>query len=338
MLADEICLFSLGGPCDFGLSFAQCMGLELTDWEEQVFPDGEQRAMYRTPVQGRHVVVIQSLRASLTESVNDKLCRLLFFIAALRDASTRCVTVVAPYLCYARQDRKLTLQEPLTSRSVAQLIEAAGMDQLMALDVHNPAAFQSGFRKSCMHLEANGLFAAHLGDQGEGGLGNDDVCVMAPDCGGIKRANGFRASLAQHLGRPVAAAYLDKQTPGPLPTSLVGPVKGKTVIILDDMITTGQTLIGAAQACRAQGAVRILAAASHGVFAPGAETCLRGDLLDRIVITNSIPLTPVVAETLKDKLAVLDCAPLFADGLRRLQPALADAQPSSSAAPGGRCR
>ncbi|WP_222428756.1 ribose-phosphate pyrophosphokinase-like domain-containing protein [Denitratisoma sp. DHT3] len=169
---NELCLFALGGYRDFGLRVAHCLGLDLLEWEGWTFADGEHRANPCAPVRGRHVVVMQSLRASRAESVDGKLCRLLFFIGVLKDGAAERVTVVVPYLCYARQDRRDDLRDPLTSRYVAQLLEAVGTDRLLTLDVHNPAAFQNAFRHGAEHLETTGLFVEHIAGAGQaaGGL------------------------------------------------------------------------------------------------------------------------------------------------------------------------
>lgn len=314
----DFCLFALNGYRDFGLALAHCLGLDLAPWDEQEFADGEHRTSPRVSVRGRHVVVMQSLRANRAESVDDKLCRLLFFIGAMKDGGAAQVTAVVPYLCYARQDRRDAPGDPLTHRYVAQLLESMGTDRLLTLDVHNPAAFQNAYGHGAEHLEATGLFVEHLvGACREFRLGGESITVLAPDSGGIKRARRFREALARRLEHPISDAYLDKQrdSAGVTSSAVIGPVYGKTVIIVDDMITTGRTIVSAARTCRRQGAVRVWAMASHGVFVAGAETCLHSGILDQLIVTNSVPLSPAVTDTLGKRLTVLDCAPLFADAL-----------------------
>src|SRR3970282_626414 len=150
-------------------------------------------------MRGTDVVVVHSLYAEPGQSANDKLCRLLFFLATMRDHGAARVTAVAPYLCYARKDRRTKPHDPVATRYLARLFEASGVDRVLTLDVHNPAAFENAFRCQAEQLEAHPLFAAHLAPA----LQNHEVTVLSPDAGGLKRADAFRGSLALVLDRPV---------------------------------------------------------------------------------------------------------------------------------------
>jgi ribose-phosphate pyrophosphokinase len=262
------------------------------------------------------VFVVESLYGDSEQSVNDKLCRLLFFIGALKDASAASVTAVVPYLAYARKDQKSKSRDPVTTRYVAAMFEAVGTDRVLTLDVHNLAAFQNAFRCRTDHLQAQGLFAAHFA----GLLGAREAVVVSPDAGGIKRADRFRQRLTQVLGRPVAAAFAEKhRSEGSLRGELiVGDVKGRCAIIIDDLIGTGSTIARTVTACRSLGATAVYAAASHGLFVGDADRILADDALTGIVVTDSVPPLRLGPGKTRDKLVVLDSTGLFAQALQRI--------------------
>ena len=153
-------LFALDATREFGEKVALHLGLPLSPHEEQGFDDGEHKSRSLVNVRGRDVFVVHSLHSDAAQSVNDKLCRLLFFIGALKDASAASVTAVVPYLAYARKDQKSKPRDPVTTRYVARMFEAAGTDRVVTMDVHNLAAFQNAFRCPTEHLEANTQFEA----------------------------------------------------------------------------------------------------------------------------------------------------------------------------------
>ena len=179
-------------------------------------------------VRGRDAFVVQSLYADGQQSVNDKLLRLLLFIGALKDAGAASVTAMVPYLAYARKDQKSKPRDPVTTRYVAAMFEAVGTDRVVTMDVHNLAAFQNAFRCRTDHLQANGLFVAHFAPL----VGERPVVVVAPDAGGIKRAERFRERLERTLGRPVAAAFAEKHRSEDVVSGdmMVGPVQGRCAL------------------------------------------------------------------------------------------------------------
>jgi ribose-phosphate pyrophosphokinase len=263
------------------------------------------------------VFVIQSLHGDVGQSVNDKLCRLLFFLGTLRDASAERITAVVPYLCYARKDRKSKSRDPVTTRYVAALFEAVGAGRLVTLDVHNLAAFQNAFRAPTDHLEARQLFVRYFAPLVE----QEEVVVVSPDSGGVKRAEAFREALSTALGRPVSSAFVEKYRSAGVVSgeAVIGDVADKTAIILDDLISSGTTLARAAHACRIRRAKIVYAAATHGVFAANANQVLSGAPLEKIVITNTIPPFRLDPRVVRSKLTVLDTTPLFAEAIRRIQ-------------------
>src|SRR5919106_3683656 len=193
----QLVLFALDGSRDLGERIAGHLGIALADHEERAFEDGEHKARPLVNVRGRDVFVVHSLYSDPAQSANDKLCKLLFFIGALRDASAARVTAVVPYLAYARKDRKTQTRDPVTTRYVAMLFEAVGVDRVLSIDVHNLAAFQNAFRCPTEHLGARPLFVRHFADV----LGDEPVAVLSPDVGGMKRAEAFRQTLVSALGR-----------------------------------------------------------------------------------------------------------------------------------------
>lgn len=192
------CLFALASTRPWGEAVATHLGQPLQPHEECAFEDGEHKARPLASVRGRDVYVLQSLYGDADQSPSDKLCRLLFFIGALKDVDAASVTAVVPYLAYARKDLRSKARDPVTTRYVASMFEAAGTTRVLTLDVHNLAAYQNAFRCGTEHLEATGLFVAHFLPL----LAGREVVVVSPDAGGIKRAESFRLRLAAALGRP----------------------------------------------------------------------------------------------------------------------------------------
>ncbi|MCB1744809.1 MAG: ribose-phosphate pyrophosphokinase, partial [Gammaproteobacteria bacterium] len=244
----------------------------------------------------------------------DKLVRLLFFIGSLKDAGASRVTAVLPYLCYARKDRKTKSRDPVSTRYLASLFEAVGTDRVLTLDVHNLAAYQNAFRVPTEHLEAKRLFVAHCASI------DGPVSVLSPDVGGVKRAEAFREALRSRLDRDVDLAFMEKYRSAGVVSggTLVGTVQNHTVLILDDLIASGGTLVRAARACRERGATRVIAMATHGAFSANAERVLDDTAIDSLVITDSIPVHRTRAESLRQRLVVLDTAELFAESIRRM--------------------
>jgi ribose-phosphate pyrophosphokinase len=314
--ASDLMLFALDASAEFGARIAGHLGVALSRHEERNFEDGEHKARPLVNVRGRDVFVLQSLHGDGRESVNDKLCRLLFFIGALKDAAAGSVTAVVPYLGYARKDRKSQPRDPVTTRYVAGLFEAVGTDRVVTLDVHNLAAYQNAFRCGTEHLEANHLFVSHFVPL----IGAREVAVVSPDAGGIKRAEQFRLRLSHALGRPVAAAFAEKHRSGGVVSGelIVGDVQGKCAIIIDDLISTGTTIARTVQACVGLGAQQVLAAATHGLFVGDAGQILAADALAGIVVTDSVPPFRLPAGKVRDKLTVLDSTALFAGAIERI--------------------
>ncbi len=308
-------LFALSESRALGEAIAGALGSPLGGHEETEFEDGEHRAHPTENVRGSDVFVVQSLYDEPGRPTNDKLCRLWFFIGALKEASAERVTVVVPYLAYARADRMTRPREPITLRYLAQLFEAVGADRIVTLDVHNLAAFQNAFRCRTDHLEAGKLLIEHFASRLTG-----DVVVVSPDVGGLKRAERFRRKLSRRRGAAVGSALMEKYRSDDTlrGAALVGQVQGKTALIVDDMISTGATVAHAARACRAQGAVAVHVAATHGLFVSGASEIVADPVLDSLAVTDSVPPFRLDPELVRAKLTVIPTASLFAAAIRQI--------------------
>ncbi|MGZ5082509.1 MAG: ribose-phosphate diphosphokinase [Usitatibacter sp.] len=309
-------VFALGASAELGAAVAAHLRIAPSPLEEREFEDGEHKARSLASVRGRDVYAIHSLHADASQSPNDKLLRLLFFIGSLRDAGAARVTAVVPYLAYARKDQRSKSRDPVTTRYVASFFEAVGADCVVTLDVHNLAAFENAFRVRTLNLEAAELLARRCALL----AGDAAVSVVSPDAGGIKRADRFRAHLAAILGRPVGAAFAEKHRSGGelRGDALVGEVAGSVAIIVDDLISAGHTVDRAARACLARGAARVIAAASHGVFAGEAAAVLAASPIERIVVTDTIARSRIADAGLTSKVERVSCAGLFAEAIARL--------------------
>jgi ribose-phosphate pyrophosphokinase len=315
-MSDGLVLFALAASGAFGTRVAEALGVGLGAHEEREFEDGEHKVRPLVNVRGRDVYVIHGLYGDAAQTVNDKLVRLLFFVGALRDASAGRITAVVPYLAYARKDRKSKPRDPVTTRYVAQLFEAVGVDRVVSLDVHNLAAYQNAFRCRAEHLEAAPLFVRHLAAT----LQQQSVTVVSPDAGGIKRADDFRRRLGLVLGRPIPLAFAEKyRSEGTVSgDAFVGDVEGRTAIIVDDLISSGTTMARTAAACRTRGARSVYAVASHGIFAAASTDVLRGEVFDQIVVTDSVPPMRAIDQALEAKFARVSVTGLFAQAIMRL--------------------
>jgi ribose-phosphate pyrophosphokinase len=316
MSESNLQVFALNSGRAYGESVCRQLGIPLAAHEEREFEDGEHKARALETVRGRDVFVVQSLYGDANQSVDDKLVRLLLFVGALRDASAARVTVVAPYLAYSRKDQKSKLRDPVTTRYVATFFEAAGTDCMVTMDVHNLAAYQNAYRCRTEHLAAAPLFVRHLLPQ----LAAAELAVVSPDAGGIKRADAFRQRLARELGRPIGMAFAEKYRSGDelRGEALVGDVDGKVAIIVDDLISAGNTIARAARACRNRGAARVIACAAHGVFASEANAVLAAAGVDEILVTDSIPPWRVTDARVGAMIRQVGTASLVAETIRRL--------------------
>jgi ribose-phosphate pyrophosphokinase len=308
-------VFALNATAALGSAVAAALGRPLAPHEEREFEDGEHKTRPLEGVRDANVFALQSLHSGPEQSANDKLCRLLFFIGALKDAGAARVTAFVPYLCYARKDRRTKPRDPVTTRYVASMFEAVGSDEVVTLDVHNPAAFENAFRCPTVALTAAPLFVEYIK-----ALAGESFCVVSPDPGGTKRADVFHEALQAELGQPVGKAFADKRRSAGIVSGdlFVGEVEGATALVIDDLISTGGTLLRAARAARHAGAKRVLALVTHGLFMPGAEAVLLDPAIDRLIVTDSVSVLTPMGEAARAKVDIVTVAPLFAECIRRL--------------------
>jgi ribose-phosphate pyrophosphokinase len=307
------CLIAPGESRDLARAIAAAAALPLIPLEERRFEGGELKLRPLESVRSRTVFVLQSLAGTAQAPVCERLVRLLFLLQLLRDGGAAATIAVLPYLAFARKDRRTQPRDPVTSRYVAQLIEAAGVTQLVGLDVHNPAAFDNAFRVPTVHLTAIPMMVDHFARQMTG----SGLTVVSPDVGGIKRAQLFRERLAALIGGEVELAFVEKRrAQGVVATGLLaGEVAGRAAVVLDDLCATGGTLIHAAQACRRAGAQSVHVAVTHMPLAAGLEALLAADAISSIVATDSVGTGFPAAHSAAaaaGRLIVLPIAPLIA--------------------------
>ncbi len=268
------------------------------------FEDGEIYARVDETVRGRDVFVIQST----SNPVNENLMELLIFVDALKRASAKSISVLIPYFGYARQDRKASPREPITSKLVANLLTVAGVTRVMTMDLHADQ-LQGFFDIPVDHMQALPLLAKHFKNKG---LYGDNIVVVSPDIGGVKRAR----KLAEWLDCKIA--IIDKRRPKPNMSevmNLIGEVEGKTAIFIDDMIDTAGTITGGADAIIARGAKEAYACCTHGIFSGPAIERIKKSSLKEVIITDSIK-QPKEKEL--DKITVLSAADIFAEAIKRV--------------------
>jgi ribose-phosphate pyrophosphokinase len=308
-------MFSLDTDSSLAQALASQLGVPLAPHEHRVFEDGEHKLRPLVDPRGRDAYVLHSLYGEPLCSPQDKLLQLLVFVAALRDHGAARVSAVLPYLAYARKDRQTKPFDPLTLRYVAQLFEAVGTAQCLVLEAHNVAAFQNAFRIPSVHIEAHRV----LEPQVLARVGQAALAVASPDPGGVKRAQLWRESLAQTLQRPVGFAMVDKRRSAGVLSSdklVAGEVAGLTVLLLDDLIASGDTLRRAARALMQAGAKEVLACAAHGLFTRGAADALADDAISSLIVSDSVPPFRLPQHAaVRAKLSVASAAGLFAQAI-----------------------
>jgi ribose-phosphate pyrophosphokinase len=309
-------LFSLDPDSRLAPALAADLDETLAHHEDRAFEDGEHKLRPLVDPRGDDVYVISSLHGGPRDSPHDKLCRTLMFIATLREHGAARVTAVVPYLAYARKDRQTKPFDPVTQRYVAQLFEAVGTDQLIVLEAHNPAAFQNAFRCPTVHLDAHPVFDAVVQEL----AGEQRLAVASPDPGGVKRALLWREHLSERLARPIGFAMVDKRRSSGLVSGsklVAGEVDNMTVLLLDDLIATGETMRRAADALRHAGASAVVAFAAHGLFIEPAAQVLAAPNVDRLFVTDSVPPFRLpAAGPVAHKLKIVSAVPLFARAIR----------------------
>lgn len=287
---------------------ASRLALDLSPVTLKTFSNGEVYCRYEDSVRGADIFIVQSTcgNESTGLSANDSLMELMVMIDAAVGASAHRVIAVSPWYGYSRQDKKSAPREPITARLVAKMLEVAGTDRLLTMDLH-AGQVQGFFSKPVDHMTAMPILTQYINDQHFG----DGLVVVSPDAGRVKLAKNFAAKIGAEL------AILNKDRPAHQVAEIgyiIGDVKDKTAIIVDDMIDTAGTLCAAAKAVAEAGATRVLAVATHAVLSGNSFENLQNSPLEQVVVTDTIPLR----KGAPDKIKVLTVADILEDSIRRI--------------------
>ena len=292
---------------ELGAKIADKLGVDLARVTTKTFANGEVYCRYEESVRGADVFIVQPMCGNPDEglSANDSLMELLVMIDAAVGGSAHRVIAVAPWYGYSRQDKKSAPREPISARLVARMLESAGIDRLLTMDLH-AGQIQGFFQKPCDHMTAMFILTQYFGD-----LGLGDLVVVAPDAGRVKLNKRFAAGMGADL------AILNKERPVQQVAEInyvIGDVRGKTAVIVDDIIGTAGTLKAAADAVLDAGASRVYAAATHGLFSGNAFENLAAAGFEQVVVTDTVPLRHGAPDNIK----VLSCADLLTSSIRQI--------------------
>jgi len=296
-------LFSGSANVELSREVARYLGIDLGPMVRKRFADGELYVQIQESIRGCDVYLIQPT----CNPVNDHLMELLIMVDACRRASARQVTAVVPYYGYARADRKTAGRESITAKLVANLIAKAGANRVLAIDLHS-AQIQGYFDIPCDHVYGTPVLIDYISSKNL-----TDLVVVSPDVGGVARARAFAKKLND---APLAIIDKRRQTHNVAEVmNVVGDVRGKTAVLVDDMIDTAGTICEGARLLKREGARQVYACATHPVFSPPAIERLSSGLFEEVIVTNTIPMA---AEREFDQLTVLSMANLLGEAIWRI--------------------
>jgi ribose-phosphate pyrophosphokinase len=303
----DLKIFSGSAHPQLTKDIADFLGIPLGQARLRRFPDSEVSFQIDENIRGADVFIVQPTCGNPETGItaNDALMELLIMIDAAVGASAHRVIAVTPWFGYSRQDKKSAPREPISARLVARMLESAGADRVLTMDLH-AGQIQGFFQKPVDHMTALFMLTQYFAD-----LGLSDLVVVAPDAGRVKLNKKFASKIGAEL------AILDKERPAQQVAEIgyvIGDVRGKTAVIVDDMIDTAGTLAAATRTVLDAGATRVYAAATHAVFSGAAFENLRASGLEEIVVTDTIPVSPDRPENIR----VLPCAELLTDSIRRI--------------------
>lgn len=302
---ENLKIFSGNSNIELARKVAQEAGVPLGQSKTSAFADGEIQVEIQESVRGQHVFLIQST----CPPVNQNYMELFIMLDALKRASAAHITAVVPYFGYARQDRKVAPRAPISAKCVADLLTTAGADRVVCLDLH-AAQIQGFFNVPVDHLFAIPTLARTFREKYGSG---DDYVVVSPDAGGVERARAFAKRIDATM------AIIDKRRSGPNEAkalNLIGEVKDKTAIIVDDMVDTAGTLTQGVDALLKHGAKRVLALGTHPVLSGPAITRLKESQIEKLIVTDTIPLTLEAQKS--GKIEVVSIAPVLAEAIKRI--------------------
>ena len=299
-----LALYSGSTHVELAAEIAAHLGIELGEANLVQFANGEIRPRFSESVRGADVFILQSHASNGDRSINDSIMEQLIMIDAAQRASAKRITAVCPNYGYARQDRKAEGREPITAKLVADLFKAAGAKRMVSVDLHS-GQIQGFFDGPVDHLTAIPVLEKYIRDNGT------QPVIVSPDAGRIKVAE----RMAQHLGADLAFIYKRRPkgtTNVAIARDVIGDVEGRQCILVDDMIDTAGTIVSACEILKAKGAKDVWAMATHGVLSGPAIERLKNAPIDRVVITNTVPIPP---EKRFAKLEVLSVAKIIGDAL-----------------------
>lgn len=308
-------VFALSGTQILGEHIAREMSAGLDPIEERDFPGGEHKSRPLVSVRGEDVYVIESLNATARMSPAERLVRLLFFLATCRENGALRITAIVPYLAFMRKEVQTKPRDPVTSKYLAALFEAVKPDMVVTIEAHNKAAFQNAFRCPTLHLDMYRQFALKLDDLTQ----SANLVFLSPDSGGAKRVELLRQAYATERHTTPRLALMEKHRSDDLVTGdlFAGDVEGADVVIFDDIISTGGTMLRAAEAASSRGARQVIAMAVHGLLSAGSSGLLTAPSVNRVVLSDTT--APFPLDTSSDKtLETISCAPLLAETIKRL--------------------
>lgn len=321
---DDIRILSGRANLPLARRIAEILGVELCEadapgkdgpnYAPGRFPDGEVSVKIGQTVRGKDVFVVQPT----SPPVNDHLMELLILVDALRRASCREICAVIPYLGYARQDRKMTGRVPISARLVADLLEVAGVDRVLTMDLH-AGQIQGFFSVPLDHLRSDRMLAKYIYDHHHDWLKN--LTVASPDLGGVWRARRMAKRLGELQGDgelPLAVVVMQRDEEGKdvVVKDVIGKVRGRNVLLVDDILASGRTLVTAAEELTGSGAKAVFAACTHGVFAGAALQILDTPQLQRVLVTDTIAHRDEVRTA--PQIEIVSVAEFFADAIRRI--------------------
>ena len=300
----NLCLMTGNANPELAKKISEHIEVNLCDTFVGRFNNGETQVMISESIRGKDIFIIQPT----SQPVNDNLMDLLIMADACKRASAHSITAVVPYYAYARQDRKTRGREPISAKLVANLMAAAGMTRVITVDLH-AGQIQGFFDIPVDHLAAAPVIASYFNQQRY----KDEIVVVSPDLGGVTRAR----KLADYLNSSIAIIEKRRPRPGEAEVmSIIGDVKGKTAIMIDDIVDTAGSLCEGAKALQKLGAKKILAACSHAVLSDPAVSRINDSVIEELVITDTIPLPP---EKESPKIVVLSMAPSLGDVILHIQ-------------------
>ncbi|HPW67921.1 MAG TPA: ribose-phosphate pyrophosphokinase [Deltaproteobacteria bacterium] len=299
----NICVFSGNSNGPLAESICGILGIEMGSADVKRFSDGETSVDIHQSIRGKDIYLVQST----CSPTNEHLMELLVMLDAVKRASARIVTAVIPYFGYARQDRKASPRTPITAKLVANLLTTAGADRILTMDLH-AGQIQGFFDIPVDNLYAKPVMLNYIKDQY-----TNHLCIVSPDAGGVERARAYAKPLKADL------AIIDKKRERANESDvmhIIGDVKGKICLLIDDMVDTAGTLTNGAAALRDAGATKVAACCTHAVLSGPAISRVTNSPLEELVVTDTIPLKGDA--TMCKKITVLSVAPLLGEAMKRI--------------------